>query len=139
MEVPDGNGGTKTEQIPMRNAMNDVTRGSYVKDCEMGVTRWNRLIEKAGHSFRLALPSARASVATSESGRACRPIRRASRLRRKNSMRSIARLAAERGDQAYILSLMHGVHEQGKMAAWIAPPDRGINNNPVDYEYVKLH
>jgi benzoyl-CoA 2,3-dioxygenase component B len=24
------------------------------------------------------------------------------------------------------------------MAAWIAPPDRGINNNPVDYEYVKL-
>ena len=43
----------------MRNAMNDVTRGSYVKDCEMGVTRWNRLIEKAGHSFRLALPSTR--------------------------------------------------------------------------------
>ena len=43
----------------MRNAMNDVTRGSYVKDCEMGVTRWNRLIEKAGYSFRLALPSTR--------------------------------------------------------------------------------
>ena len=41
-------------------------------------------------------------------------------------------------DQAYILSLMHGVYEPGKMAAWIAPPDRGINNNPVDYEYVRL-
>ena len=41
-------------------------------------------------------------------------------------------------DQAYILSLMHGVHEPGKMAAWIAPPDRGINNNPVDYEYVRM-
>ena len=25
----------------------------------MGVTRWNRLIEKAGHSFRLSLPSTR--------------------------------------------------------------------------------
>jgi hypothetical protein len=24
------------------------------------------------------------------------------------------------------------------MAAWIAPPDRGINNNPVDYEYVRF-
>src|SRR5208337_4500214 len=59
IEVPDGNGTTRTEQIPMRNAMNDVTRGSYVKDCEMGVTRWNRLIEKAGHSFRLSLPSTR--------------------------------------------------------------------------------
>ena len=56
LEVPDGNGGTKSEQIPMRNAMNEVTRGSYVKDCEMGVIRWNRLIEKAGYSFRLALP-----------------------------------------------------------------------------------
>ncbi len=43
-----------------------------------------------------------------------------------------------KADQAYILSLMHGVYEQGKMAAWIAPPDRGINNNPVNYEYVKL-
>ena len=32
-----------------------------------------------------------------------------------------------------------GVYEPGKMAAWIAPPDRGINNNPVEYEYVKLH
>ncbi len=57
LEVPDGNGGIKTEEIPMRNAMNDVTRGSYVKDCDLGVTRWNRLIEKAGHSFRLSLPS----------------------------------------------------------------------------------
>ncbi len=37
------------------------------------------------------------------------------------------------------MSLMQGVHEQGKMAAWIAPPDRGINNNPVDYEYVKIN
>jgi hypothetical protein len=24
------------------------------------------------------------------------------------------------------------------MAAWIAPPDRGINSNAVDYEYVRL-
>ena len=57
--VPDGKGGMKTEQIAMRNAMNEVTRGSYVRDCDLGVKRWNRLIEKAGHSFRLSLPSTR--------------------------------------------------------------------------------
>src|SRR6516162_1442607 len=57
LELPDGNGNTKTEQIPMRNAMNEVTRGSYVRDCELGVKRWNRLIEKAGLPFRLTLPS----------------------------------------------------------------------------------
>src|SRR5579863_1587670 len=31
IHVPDGNLGTRSEEIPMRNAMNDVTRGSYVK------------------------------------------------------------------------------------------------------------
>jgi len=29
--------------------------------------------------------------------------------------------------------------EPGKMAGWIAPPDRGINKQPVDYEYVEFH
>jgi benzoyl-CoA 2,3-dioxygenase component B len=30
------------------------------------------------------------------------------------------------------------VVEPGKMAGWVAPPERGINNLPVDYEYVHL-
>ena len=137
LEVP-GNGGAKSEQIAMRTAMNDVTRGAYVRDCEMGVTRWNRLIEKAGYPFRLALPSTRfrrnigvwAGVPTDPAGR---PI-----TQEEFNARIGGWLRSE-GDQAFILSLMHGVHEQGKMAAWIAPPDRGINNNPVNYEYVRLH
>jgi len=33
---------------------------------------------------------------------------------------------------------MQKVVTPGKMAAWIAPPERGINNMPVDYEYVHL-
>ena len=41
-------------------------------------------------------------------------------------------------DRAFVHSLMRPVTEPGKMAAWIAPPDRGINNQPVDYEYVRL-
>ena len=136
LDVPDGMS-TKTEEIPMRNAMNDVTRGSYVKDCDMGVTRWNRLIEKAGHSFRLALPSTRfrrsigvwANVPTDPAGNP---------ISQEEFNAKIAGWLPSEADQAYILSLMHGVYEQGKMAAWIAPPDRGINNNPVDYEYVRL-
>ena len=42
-------------------------------------------------------------------------------------------------DKAFVRSLMQRVVEPGKMAAWIAPPDRGINNLPVDYEYVRLN
>jgi benzoyl-CoA 2,3-dioxygenase component B len=41
-------------------------------------------------------------------------------------------------DRAFVHSLMKPVTEPGKMAAWIAPPDRGINNLAVDYEYVRL-
>ena len=137
IEVPSGNLGTKAEEIPMRNAMNDVTRGSYVRDCEIGVVRWNRLIEKAGHAFRLALPSTRfrrnigiwADVPTDPAG---------TPITQEEFNAKIAGWLPSEGDQAYIFSLMHGVYDQGKMAAWIAPPDRGINNNPVDYEYVRF-
>ena len=66
-------------------------------------------------------------------------IRKALRSTQEEFNAKIASWLPSEGDQAYILSLMHGVYEQGKMAAWIAPPERGINNNPVDYEYVRLH
>jgi benzoyl-CoA 2,3-dioxygenase component B len=41
-------------------------------------------------------------------------------------------------DKQFVKSLMRRVVEPGKMAAWIAPPERGINNLAVNYEYVKL-
>ena len=137
LEVPDKDG-VKTEQIPMRNAMNEVTRNSYVRDCDIGVKRWNRLIEKAGYTTRLSLPSTRfrrnigswAGISTDPAGR---PISRAEFDAHK------ADWLPDEADRSFVHSLMQGVFDRGKMAAWIAPPDRGINNNPVDYEYVKLH
>ena len=42
-------------------------------------------------------------------------------------------------DKAFVHSLMHQVIEPGRMAGWIAPPERGINNLPLEHEYVKLH
>jgi benzoyl-CoA 2,3-dioxygenase component B len=41
-------------------------------------------------------------------------------------------------DRAFVRSLMQKVVVPGKMAGWIAPPDRGVNNLPIDYEYVRL-
>ena len=42
-------------------------------------------------------------------------------------------------DRAYVRSLMPAaVTEPGKFANWIAPPSRGINQQPVDFEYVRL-
>jgi benzoyl-CoA 2,3-epoxidase subunit B len=138
LELPDGKSGVKTEEIPMRNAMNEVTRNSYVRDCDLGVKRWNRLIEKAGYKTILSLPSTRfrrnigswAGVTTDPSGK---PISREEFEARKDSW------LPSQGDVAFVQSLMQAVYQPGKMAAWIAPPDRGVNNNPVEYEYVRLH
>jgi benzoyl-CoA 2,3-dioxygenase component B len=33
---------------------------------------------------------------------------------------------------------MRPVYEPGKMAGWIAPPSKGINNQPLGFEYVRL-
>ena len=41
-------------------------------------------------------------------------------------------------DETYIKSLMKPNYEPGKMAGWIAPPAKGINGLPGDFEYVKL-
>ena len=40
-------------------------------------------------------------------------------------------------DEAFVQSLMVPVVERGKFASWIAPPARGINGQPIDYEYVR--
>ena len=68
----------------------------------------------------------------------CRPIRREIRFHGRNLRRKQGGWLPSNSDREFIYSLMKGVFELGKMAAWIAPPERGINNQPVDYEYVRL-
>ena len=41
-------------------------------------------------------------------------------------------------DMRFIGSLMKPCHEPGKYASWIAPPRVGVNNQPGDFEYVKI-
>ena len=40
-------------------------------------------------------------------------------------------------DRDYVLALMKPVTEPGKIAGWVAPPARGINSQPFEFEYVK--
>src|SRR3954451_22253878 len=37
-------GQLKTREVPLRNALNEVLRGEYVKDCEKGLARWNKVL-----------------------------------------------------------------------------------------------
>jgi benzoyl-CoA 2,3-epoxidase subunit B len=137
LDVPDGCGGVHVESVPMRNAMNEVVRTSYVEDCMRGLMRWNKLIEAAGHGFRYALPSTRfrrtignwAGVPTDPSGRL---------IAQEEYDARIASWLPSDEDRAYVASLMRRATEPGKMAAWIAPPEKGIKDRPVEYEYVRL-
>jgi benzoyl-CoA 2,3-dioxygenase component B len=137
IQVPDGAGGVKDEAVSTRNGMNEVTRLEYVKDCNVGLTRWNMMIKRGNIDFAFQLPSTRfrrevgmwAGVPTNPQGQ---PITAAEFEAQKSSW-----LPSD-ADIAFVKSLMQRVTEPGKMAGWIAPPDRGINANPVDYEYVKL-
>lgn len=138
LEVPDGKGGVTTETISMRNAMNEVVRGSYVKDCDIGVQRWNRIIAKAGVDFRFALPSPR--FRRSIGSWAGMPVDPQGTIIPMEQWEATKHhWIPSEADKAFVRSLMQRVTEPGKVAAWIAPPDRGINNMPVDYEYVRLH
>ena len=120
----------------MRNALNEVMRESYLKDCEIGLRRWNRAIERAGHGLRLKLPSTR--FRRSIGSWAGLPVDPQGKLLPKEEYeRRLHDWIPSDADRAYVKTLMKRVVEPGKMAGWIAPPDRGINNLPLDYAYVR--
>ncbi len=126
------------QDVPMLNALNEVMRESYLKDCEIGMRRWNRAIERAGYEFRLTLPSIR--FRRSIGAWAGLPVDpRGTLIAKDEYERRKDEWVPSEADRAFVKSLMRKVTEPGKMAGWIAPPERGINNLAVDYEYVHLN
>ncbi len=138
VESPDGDGAVKAEDVPLRNALNEVMRESYLKDCEIGLKRWNRAIERAGHAeLRLTLPSTR--FRRSIGAWAGQPVDpRGGRIAQAEYAQQLPGWIPSHDDKQFVKSLMQRVVEPGRIAGWIAPPERGINNLPVEYEYVKL-
>ena len=127
------------KQVSALTALNERLREDYIREIESGVSRWQRVIDKAGIPFRLTLPhkgfhraignftghfiSPEGEVLTEEAW--------------KNHQHEW--LPAPK-DHAYVQSLMSGrVVEPGKFANWISPPARGINNQPLNFEYVRFN
>ena len=129
--------GLSQEEVPLRNAMNEVLRDGYVQDCEFVVQRWNRVLEKAGRSERMYLPNRRfhrdqgiyAGFHFDPEGK---PLTEAEWEAKKDSW-----LPSET-DLAFVKSLMVPCLQHGKIAGWIAPPKKGINGNPFEWEYVRF-
>ena len=133
LETPSG-----AEAVALRNAMNEVTRQAYIKDCEVGLRRWNRMIERAGFAASLALPSPRFRRAIGAwAGAFVAPD--GTLLDEASWRAGLAGWIPSEDDKAFIKSLQRQVLEPGKMASWIAPPERGIDGKPVEYDYVRFN
>jgi benzoyl-CoA 2,3-dioxygenase component B len=129
--------GRLTERtIPMRNAMNEVLRDSYIDDNQRGVDRWNRMIAEAGVDYTITLPSRRFNRTMGiYSGHAFDP--QGNPISREEFERRKGEWLPSAGDRAYVNELMLPVLERGKMANWIAAPERGIKGQPLDFEYIR--
>lgn len=125
------------EDVPLRNAMNEVLRDAYVEDCQRGVDKWNRAIAAHGVPFKLELPSRRfhrhigiyAGLYFDPKGNLL--------TKEQWEARKDEWLPSE-ADKQFVKSLMDKpVFDPKQMANWIAPPKQGIKGRPVDFEYVR--
>jgi benzoyl-CoA 2,3-dioxygenase component B len=130
-------GEIKRAEIPMRNAMNEVLRDWYVDDCQAGIDRWNRILERHGIPDRLRLPDRKfnrgigvfASAHFDPDGRM---------LSDDEWQRRKYEWLPSAADREYLLSIMNApIYEPGRFANYIAPPAKGINRQSVDFEYVR--
>jgi len=135
--VEDGRIVRKT--LPALQTLNERLRQDYIEDCAKGVLRWNRILEKAGIPFEMKLPhrafdrqiGAFAGLRVSPEGKV---------LSEAEWQANKDRWLPTDADRAYVISLMgQPVTQPGRYAHWIAPPARGINNQPVDFEYVRFN
>ena len=125
------------EDVALRNAMNEVLRDEYVKDNLKGIQYWNRICEKYENPFRFSLPHRRFNRKIGEYS-AGRFDLEGNQVSEQTWNAKAAEWLPTPEDKAYVKSLMRPVLEKGKIASWVAPPPKGINDQAVDYEYVKL-
>jgi benzoyl-CoA 2,3-dioxygenase component B len=132
------NGRLSSREIPMRRAMNAVLLDSYAEDCQNGLKRWNRALEEHDLPERLYLPHVRfnrkvgihAGLTYDIHGNPMDPAQ---------YEKAKAGWLPTQADYEYVQQSMVQVLEPGKVANWIAPPDKGVGGKPADFEYVQFH
>jgi benzoyl-CoA 2,3-dioxygenase component B len=119
------------------SALNMRLRDDYVGDCNNGMGRWNKVIEKYAIPFQMKLPHVAfhrqigefSSIKADVDGKI---LSDAAWQKREDEF-----LPSD-DDRAFIESLMQPEVRPSKFASWIAPPKVGIDNKPGEFEYVKM-
>jgi benzoyl-CoA 2,3-dioxygenase component B len=127
-----------TREVAARLAVNEDARDGYIRDCQRAVDRWNAAIARTGVSYELRLPHRRFHRRIGEHAGhffnpAGEPIPAATWTRRSGEW-----LPTET-DRANVRALQgRAVTTPGQFASWIAPPRRGIDGRPLDFQYVRF-
>jgi benzoyl-CoA 2,3-dioxygenase component B len=130
------NGRVVSRHEPALPSLNERLRDDYIADCDRGVQRWNQVIRKHGIDAELTLPHRGFHRAIGAfAGLFVAPDGRIVSQAEWEGQRDAWLPSAQ--DKAFVASLMTPVVEAGKFARWISAPDRGINRQPVDFEYVR--
>lgn len=131
------NGEVVDKSVPLRNAMNEVLRDEYIRDCERALRKWNSVIEEEGGSTVLTLPSRRFHrhqglytdhYFTPEGAL----------IDKETFEKNHPKWLLRPEDNDYLHSIMKPCYAPGKFANWIAPPARGIDGKPGEFDYVRL-
>jgi benzoyl-CoA 2,3-dioxygenase component B len=136
LQIADGR--LSTAQAPALNALNERLRDDYIKDSVAGVGRWNKVIRKEGIDFELTVPhkafnrkiGTLAGIKVAPDGRVVSESEWAAKHKD---------WLATDADRAFVASLMQRLVTPGVFAGWIAPPERPINKQPSDFEFVRFN
>jgi benzoyl-CoA 2,3-dioxygenase component B len=126
------------EQYSALSAVNERLRDDYIKDCQRGLDRWNRALENLNVDFRLTLPH-RCFNRRIGNAAGLRVSPDGAIIDEEEWVANVDRWLPTAADQEFVESLMRRVIEPGKIAGWIAPPVRGIDGRPWDFEYVRFN
>jgi benzoyl-CoA 2,3-epoxidase subunit B len=126
------------EEAPALRAINARLLDDYIAECQGGVDRWNKTVERFAIPFKFAQPHKGFNRKIGEFA--------GFRISPAGEVMTEEQWNAKSGDwlpndddMRFIRSLMKPRHEPGKYASWIAPPRVGVNNQPGDFEYVKIY
>jgi benzoyl-CoA 2,3-dioxygenase component B len=130
-------GEIRQREVPMLSALNLDLRDEYAADCANGVRRWNQELEDVGLEERLVLPhegfnrkvGVYAQHHVSPDGEV---------LDDATWEERVGEWLPGPDDRRAVAALMVPHYEPGEFASWIAPPKTGINDMPVEFDYVHL-
>ena len=134
-DMEDGHIVNKT--VPALTALNARLRDDYTREIQAGLSRWNQIPEKLGIPFRVKLPHPGFHRKIGNfAGHHISPDGQV--LSAASWKEQASNWLPSDDDHRFVESLMGRVIEPGKFANWIAPPARGINGLPLEFEYVRF-